>query len=176
MNRSITYFTLLALPLCLNACTAGNSSYPSLAIRDVERVRGTAQPVEPQSPPAPPPPVSEELDVKIVRLLADAERAHKGFLAGSDSVSRTIAAARETTAPADEWVEAQVALADLQSLRSNAVIALAELDQLHAAERIAVPQSPTPSATAIAAAIERIGDWVSEEDQLISRLSEELAD
>ena len=45
----------LALAVSLSACASTSDRYPSLAIRDVERFYGSAQPVD--ANPAPPPPV-----------------------------------------------------------------------------------------------------------------------
>src|SRR5690606_41180397 len=69
---------IAALGCTLSACAA-SARYPSLAIRDAERVTGTMQPAEPE-PYVPPPPASTVLD-QLDRLTGDAATAHRAFLA-----------------------------------------------------------------------------------------------
>lgn len=118
----------LALGCSLGACAA-SEQYPSLAIRDVERVAGTMQPAapEPYVPPPTPPAVLDRLD----RLAAEAADAHQAFLAEVPQARRAVATARGSAAGDDSWARAQIALAGLGASRSRATIALADLDRLH---------------------------------------------
>jgi len=159
--------------LLLSACS-GAGGYPSLAIRDVERVSGTAQPAIPETPKPIAPPVSEALDQRITRLVAQAKTSHTTFQNHASDASRTVAAARGTRAPADRWIDSQVAIAHLQALRSTAMIALADLDELFADERTAFPDEPSPTALALDAARQQIGAWVDEENRMIARLSSQI--
>lgn len=174
MMRAQLYLASLALPLTLASCASAPGAYQSLAKLDAERVSGTAKPAPPDTAPAPPPPVAPDLEARIAQLRAQALQAHRDFEARTESTGRTVAAAAGTQPPADRWIEAQVALAGLQALRSNAVIALAELDRLHADERLAEPQAETPSARAIAAARAEIDAWVVSQDSVIARLVAQL--
>lgn len=123
-------FRLAALPCLalLAACAAPEGEYPSLAIRDIERVTGTMMPT--QTPPAPPParpadPTLAQLD----SLAGSARAAHQRFLAKVDEAARVIGAAGGSGS--ESWARAQVALADLQAERSAAMIALADIDRLY---------------------------------------------
>lgn len=174
MNRAIPCLCALTAPFALAAC-AGGGNYPSLAIRDVERVSGTAQAVAPEAEPSPAPPLSEDLDQRIARLISQARQAHTRFENRAGSASAAVGAARGARSPSDSWVQAHVALADLQALRSDAVIALADVDELFAEERNAFPGNLSPTAEALSQTRDQIGAWVEEEDQIIAQLASRLA-
>jgi len=118
---------LLLLPL-LYACATPTGEYPSLAIRDVERVTGTLEPVEatPYVPPATPDAVLDRLD----QLAAEAASAHQAFLAEVPNARRVVTATRGAEIGTDGWARASVAVAGLEGTRSRAMIALADLDSL----------------------------------------------
>lgn len=173
MNRAISRLWASSALLFLTACS-GAGGYPSLAIRDVERASGTAQPVSPEATKPPAPPVSEALDQRIARLVAQARTTHNTFQNRASSASQIVNAARGTRAPADRWIDSQIAIADLQALRSTAMIALADLDQLFAQERLAFPNEPSPTVLALDSARQQIGSWVEEENRVIARLSGQI--
>lgn len=175
MNRATSRLFALSAPLVLAACSGVGSGYPSLAIRDIERVSGSALPAPAESEAPSAPPVSEALDQRIARLVAQARSAHESFQSRAGSASRIVAAARGTRPPADRWIDSQIALADLQALRSTSMIALADLDQLFAEDRLAFSDELSPSAEALNRARQQIGAWVEEEDQLIARLAGQIA-
>lgn len=118
---------LLVLPL-LTACATPSDEYPSLAIRDAERVTGTLEPAapEPYTPPATPPAVIDRLEA----LAADAANAHRTFLAEVPATRRLVAAARGAEMGSDGWARASVAVAGLEGARSRAMISLADVDRL----------------------------------------------
>jgi len=118
---------LLLVPL-LGACATPAEDYPSLAIRDAERVSGTLQPA-PATPYVPPPTPATVLG-QLDRLAADAASAHRIFLGEAPAARSTVAAARGAEFGSDGWARASVALAGLESARSRAMIALADLDRL----------------------------------------------
>lgn len=119
---------VVVLGCSLGACAASDA-YPSLAIRDVERASGTMAPAEPASPVmlAPATGVVDRVD----RLAADAASAHRAFLAAAPPARSAVAAARGSGPGADAWARAQVAVAGLESTRSRAMIALADLDRIY---------------------------------------------
>jgi hypothetical protein len=123
--------TLPALPavLLLAGC-ASPGPFPSLDMRDSERVSGTiAAPSGPAFTPAPASPATlAELD----SLAARASTAHQRFVAASDDVRAVVAGAAGSAAGSDDWARAQVAIAGLESLRSDVMIALADIDRIHA--------------------------------------------
>ena len=118
---------LLLVPL-LAACATADGDYPSLAIRDAERVGGTFEPVAP-TPYMPPPTPAAVVD-RLAQLAADAASAHRAFLAEAPAARSAVAAAGGAAFGSDGWARASVALAGLESARSQAMIALADLDRL----------------------------------------------
>jgi len=68
---------------------------------------------------------------RLDRLAADAASAHRAFLAEAPGVRGAVAAALGAEVGSDSWSQAQVALAGLESARSRAMIALADLDRLY---------------------------------------------
>ncbi|HEY6814607.1 MAG TPA: hypothetical protein VI168_03615 [Croceibacterium sp.] len=125
-NRTLLVATVFG---SLGACTTPSEEYPSLALRDAERVAGTLQPAEPAPyvPPATPAAVLGRLE----QLGAEAASAHQAFLAEAPQARSTVAAARGAEPGAESWARAQVALAGLETSRSKAMIALADLDRLY---------------------------------------------
>jgi len=175
MARIHSGLSTMALCTLLGACTTASGPYPSLAIRDAERVTGSAQPVAGEAAePLPPPTLDASARQRIDQAVERARKAHASFTAGIAKATSTIAAARGSGAATDAWVAAHVALADLQSLRSDTVIAQADLDSLYADERLADPARITPTADALANALARIANWVAEQDNEIARLAARL--
>ena len=117
----------LLLPL-LAGCATVADEYPSLAIRDAERVSGTLEPAAavPYVPPATPAAVLGRLD----QLAAEAAGAHRAFLAEAPAARRAVAAAGSAELGSEGWAVASVAVAGLEGARSRAMIALADLDRL----------------------------------------------
>ena len=173
MQRAIFRPAMLAGCLALGACASSGGNYPSLAIRDAERASGSAMPVEAaQEPPAPP--LTAEMGQRIAQSIERARRAHNSFVAGTGNATSAISAARGSGPPADAWIAAQVALASLQSLRSQAIIAQADLDLLFAEERLAEPGTVSPTAEALAQARQQVDGWVDEQNRTIARLASQL--
>lgn len=112
---------------CTAACATAPGDYPSLAIRDAERVSGTLQPAEPYVPPAPTPAVIANLE----GLVEQAAAAYESFRGKLDAARSTVRAASGAGVGNDAWAAASVAIAGLETERSRVMIALAELDRLH---------------------------------------------
>lgn len=175
MTRMHSCLSSIALCALLGACASTSGPYPSLAIRDAERVSGSAQPVAGEAAePLPPPPLDATNGQRIDQAVERARKAHASFTGGIAKATGAIAAARGSGTATDAWVTAHVALADLQSLRSETVIAQADLDSLYAEERLADPARITPTAEALASALARIAGWVDEQDRTIARLAARL--
>ncbi|NVE94509.1 hypothetical protein [Altererythrobacter lutimaris] len=121
-----------ALALLLTGCAGASDRYPSLATRDIERVSGTFEPVaasDAQLTPALAPANQAE---QLQSLVAQAATAHAAFMTAVPGTRAAIAriGAKE---PGDKsWTDAQIALAELDSQRSRAAIALGDLDLLYA--------------------------------------------
>lgn len=119
---------LLLLPLAA-ACATPDGEYPSLAIRDAERIGGSFEPATPAPfvPPATPAAVLGQLD----ELRVEAASAHSAFLAEAPGARSAVDAARGGGVGGEAWARAQVAVAGLQASRSRAMIALADIDRLY---------------------------------------------
>lgn len=109
----------------LSACASPDGAYPSLAVRDAERVSGTLQPAV----FVPEPPTAATL-ASLSELQSDAARAHQAFLAAVPAAQRMASSASGAAVGSENWARAQVAVANLESIRSRAMIALADLDRL----------------------------------------------
>lgn len=159
---------LLAAAACLilSACAKDQGEYPSLARRPAERVSGTAPVVTPP-PPAPLPPV--EVTGQLDGLVAKARAADAKFRDVLPRARSLVSAAAGAAVASESWSVATVALADLESQRSQAMIALADLDALYAAEGI--KQSDT---SAIAAARDAVIAIVRDEDEALNDLKGRL--
>lgn len=125
--------------LALSACASSGDDYPSLAIRDVERAKGQFEPVPVAPIVVPEVPVNYEgsLDARLAALVEQARAAHRRFTTNAPPARRTAAGAGRATIGSVDWGAAQVALADLESIRSDTAIALADLDILHIAASVA---------------------------------------
>lgn len=152
-----------ALGCSLGACATPSEEYPSLAIRDAERVAGTLQPAEPQPyvPPSTPPAVIDRLE----QLSGEAASAHQAFLAEMPRARSAVAAARGSGPGADSWAVAQIAVAELESSRSRAMIALADLDRLYVDAAVAGEEIER-----IGAARDRVATQVDEQNATIDGL------
>jgi hypothetical protein len=126
----LSVFVLAAVSGC-----ASSDDYPSLARRPIERLSGTAEPVAPASEPAPTP-VAPEVAGRLAALVAKAQTADAKFTARESEARRRVAAARAAAVGSEAWSVAMVALAALESARSDAMIALADLDAIYAADRV----------------------------------------
>ncbi|MXO67616.1 hypothetical protein [Pelagerythrobacter marinus] len=154
---------LLAAPLA--ACAAGGGDYPSLAIRDAERVGGSLEAPEPADPPPAPAPPSAELLARVAQLRAEGESAHSAFREALPTARRAVRAAGGAPVETDRYAAAQVALADLDSHRSRTAIALGDLDALYAQATLTF-EARAP----IAAARDAVTALVGEQDAILARL------
>lgn len=171
VRRSQTIKRLVAaccLPVLLGGCAAATGQFPSLAIRDSERVTGSMAPAESAawvSPAAPPESLGE-----LAGLQAQARSAHTAFLARADNARRSVLAGGGAGQGSDAWANAHIALAELQSARTPALIAMAELDAIYTAVMAEGAQVEE-----IAAAREEVLAMVTDEDRLIGELGAELS-
>lgn len=172
MTRSQACLTLIA-PLALVACASDTANYPSLAKRGVERIASAPQSPAGVPPPALPPTTAvpePALVTRVESLLAQAEAAHARFQSRRARAETLVAAARGAGVASESWSVATIAMADLESARSDAMVALADLDALWAAARVA--GSPGES---IAATRARVIEMVGAEDAVLLALRGRLA-
>ena len=159
---SVYRLAALAPALFLCAC-ASTGDYPSLAQRPVERAQGTFTPDTAEPAPAPPPAPSADLLARLADLQRDATSLHAQFVEATPAATRIATAAGATGS--DSWASAQVALADLDSLRSRVAVSLAELDALWVDSTV-----ETGPRDAIGAARDSVQALVAQEDEVLSRL------
>ncbi len=163
--------TSAATALLLAGCAADYDHYPSLARRPAERVSGTIAAAPPATAPQPPaPPPSADLATRLAQLSEQAQAAHREFTGRRPRAEQLVAAAGTSPVGSDGWAQASVALADLESSRSQAMIALADLDELYAAER-----TNGGDAATIATTRDRVIDWIGEEDIALAQLRGRIA-
>ena len=173
MKRSLTGLCAAAIALTVSACAADTMNYPSLARRPGERA------VDRAAPPAPLPATAatdSALAARLAALVDQAREAHARFGLRRDRAERAISAGGGSAPGSDPWATASIALADLESARSDAMIALADLDQLYAAARTGgdAPASGGAWAT-IAAARDKVTVWIGEEDQILAALRGQIS-
>ena len=159
---------LIAAPLALvlGGCGADTVNYPSLARRPAERISGTAPVVPPDPAPiATPAPPSPTLAARLAQLLDSARAADAQFKAREAKARQLTNSASGAAVASEGWSVATIALADLESARSNAMIALADLDALYAATRIS-----GDDVSAIAEARDKVIGLVRTEDNVLIAL------
>ncbi|GAA0275301.1 hypothetical protein GCM10009127_14860 [Alteraurantiacibacter aestuarii] len=158
--------TLFALGASLLAAgCATPQEYPSLAVRDMERFSGSMLPA-PVFTPAPTAPATL---AQLASLTETARTAHAGFLTAVQTARSRVQPARGAAVGSESWSVAQVALADLESKRSNALIALADIDRLYVDAAVEGGEIAR-----IGAARDDISALVDEQNQLIAGLVDSL--
>lgn len=154
---------LALFPAALLAACATPGDYPSLAQRPAERVEGTFTP-DTDAPAAPAPVApSPDLSARLAESVNIAEAAHREFRAATPAAERLARAAGATGS--DSWAATQVALSDLDSIRSRVAVTLADLDTLWVDATV----EPGPRA-AIGAARRTVESLVAQEDTVLARL------
>ncbi|MBE5073493.1 hypothetical protein IM511_04160 [Erythrobacteraceae bacterium E2-1 Yellow Sea] len=119
--------------LALAGCSSASHNYPSLAIRDAERVSGTFAVTPGTGDQLGPAPASPNVLESLPEQLVLSQTAHDSFMGLSAEAERLVLAAQGTDTDSNAWAAAQIALAQLESQRSQSAIALATLD-LHYAD------------------------------------------
>ncbi len=167
MAYPIRLAACLAVTLALSACAADQGRYPSLARRPAERVSGSSAVVAPAPAPALLPEIaaSPELAARLGQLVGRIETVHQRFLARRAAAAARVSAAAGAAVASDSWSVATIALADLESTRSEAMIALADLDAMWVTARIAGEEAP-----ALAAARDHAIALIGQEDAILAGL------
>ncbi|MEZ5680041.1 MAG: hypothetical protein R3E14_01970 [Erythrobacter sp.] len=167
MTKSKIIRPALLATLLAGCSSTGTEGYPSLAIRDVERVEGSFEPVSTQrlDVPAVEVDLTGGMEARLAALVGQASEAHGQFKAAQPEAERIVAAAGDAAIGSDSWAAAQVALADLDSARSIAAIALGDLDIIQGAAEVQAEDT-----SAIDAAREQVVTLISEEDAVLVRL------
>ena len=129
----------VSLSASLAACASTDETYPSLAIRDVERAQGQFEPVQTAQLDVPEVKIdlTGGLDARLASLVAAAQNAQSSFEEVRPRATRLVSAARRSAVGSDAWASAQVALAELDTARSLAAVPLADLEAILVAQRVA---------------------------------------
>lgn len=170
-NRSYQRFAALASlgAIVLSGCAAKDAAYPSLAIRPAERAQGSFEDVPKAQPPLTRAPLSVDAINRLAQLQAEAARAHRAFLKAAPGTSRLVSAASGAAIASDRWANAQVALADLESSRSQAAVPLGDLDLLFADAAVSLEQRDS-----IVEARDAVVEMIAEEDRILAGLRRKL--
>jgi len=165
-----TAVCLTLAALILSGC-GSTQGYPSLAKRPAERITGSAQPVAGETPAAPAPITADPaVPSRIAQMQERARDAHARFASLKAKVDQLTLAAKNAPVASEAWSVASVGLAQLESRRSEAMVALADLDSLYARNRVDGGDGVT-----IAAARDQVTAWVADEDAVLAEFRERLA-
>ena len=163
---------LVAAGLLSGCANTGDTRFPSLATRPGERVGGTLAP----APRPVPPPATAATGTRLADLRTSALAAHRRFGELRGRAEQLSAAARGAAVASEAWSIAQVALAELDSARSQTAVAQADLDALYiAAASAAVPTAGSDDLDAIGAARAEVTGWVAADDAVLAGLKGRLA-
>jgi hypothetical protein len=154
-----------AISLCLAGCAGTGNDYPSLSIRDAERVTGTFDTDGGESAQTAPLPAPAGLGEQLAQLTSAASAAHAEFLAAAPQAERLVEVGAGAAIASERWAAAQIALADLDSARSRAAIQLGDLDLLYTDATLAWQERET-----IGTAREEVTGMIAEEDAILARL------
>lgn len=141
MNR--TGFCLLIAALGTGCAPMPDSSrFPSLLPRPIES-RSDAVATPPPAVATPDP----ALDARMAELQRALDDAGRAFDTGFARADRLANAARGSRAGSDAWLDAQVALAELDVLRTDTRLRIADLEQLETDRALELaPEYPTLTA------------------------------
>ena len=168
MRTLLAFTTLVFLGACANT---GGTRFPSLATRPGERASGTLAPAPRPAPPA----ATAATGSRLASLRASALTAHRRFGTLRGRAEQLSAAARGAAIASEAWSVAQIALAELESARSETAVALADLDSLYiAAAAAAVPTAGSGDLDAIGAARTEVTGWVAADDAVLDSLRNRL--
>jgi hypothetical protein len=168
------HFAIALVSAGMAASCASGGDYPSLAIRDVERVSRTVEPVTPEASSAPLPAPSTGLADRLAQLAEQARAAHARFLGRGGRARALVSQASGAAQGSEAWALATVALSELEAARGSTSIALAELDALHTADQLRGNGLPTADSPAIAAARDAAAALVEEETRVVDSLRGQL--
>jgi hypothetical protein len=161
---SIAGFAAIAC-VFTSACAGGSDRYPSLNIRDFERVQGQFAVAAPAREVLLPSPAPVEQVSQLQEAVDQAQQRHSEFVMTAESVRGLIAAAGGTGPDNNGWSLAQSAYADLDSRRGATAILLSELDQMYTSATLSFTEREQ-----IDQARNRVSALVAAEDALLDEL------
>lgn len=158
----------MTLTFTLGGCASTSDRYPSLAIRETERIHSSAQTAEPAPPPAPVQP-SADLTQRLGQLRTQANQAHQAFLGAAPRTRSLVNAARGSATASDAWISAQVSLSQLEITRRQTISAMADLDKL-----LLQTELQGGAIDAVAETQGQVGALLNEENALMRQLGGSL--
>ena len=168
MRRIIHVSILLGTTLTLSACATADGQYPSLERRPAERLTATYAPVTP-SPPIPLPPPAAGVTDRLDMLVGAARSADAKFRQKEPRARALVNATGKAKMGTEAWGTATIAVAELESARAEAMIALSDLDLLYNDTTV---RGEDPSA--IAKARDAVTALIAQEDQVLGELRTRL--
>ena len=165
MSSRTAAITLLSMALCAAGCASSDKTYPSLAIRDAERVSGTLPAGGADTVQTAPSPLPGDLVGRVAALESSARESHQRFLAATPGARGAVRSGRGAAVASNSWASAQVALADLDSIRSNTAIALGDLDLIFTDATLGFVERGK-----VAQARDQVLAMVREEDAILAEL------
>lgn len=155
--------------LLLAGCAGDRTRFPSLAKRPAERVFGTMTPVAQaqDAGQAPAAPASATVVARTGELTQRAAKAHQTFESQRVEAARLSASARGSAAGTESWSVAQIAMAKLDSARSEVMVAGSDLDRMLVDASVAGSDSDR---AAIEAAQREVSGILADEDRVIADL------
>lgn len=130
---------VIATALLLAGCVTQDVSAPSLLPRPIE-TRSDAEPER----PVPVASADPALDAEIAGLIARRDKASAEFAAADRTAAARLDAGARAAVGSDAWLDAQTALAALDTPRADLLAVLTELEQF-ASARAEAGQPPYPS-------------------------------
>ena len=134
---------VLLIALSAAGCAQSTDKYPSLALRPIE-----TRPDEEVVTPAPIATPDAALDAQIAAMAAKLAGIDRDFTAGSAKADAAARAGGALTTGSDQWLAAQVSLADIDGLRGDTLGAIADLEQM-VTDRGVAGQPPYPALDAL---------------------------
>ncbi len=159
----------LVLIASLAACSASEGAYPSLARRPAESTFSAIPAVAPA--PAATAAPDPTLPARLAALRRQADDSHARFMARRPQTAARVSAAAGAAPGSEAWSLATVALAALESARSDTMIALADVDSLDAEMRVALNYNAQ-----VAALRQDISALVAQEDAVLAQLGSRIRD
>ncbi len=158
------FIVLVPTALLLAGCATDKSQYPSLARRPAERL--TASFDTPTVPveivrPAPPTAVTD----KLGGLVNAAEAADAKFGTREARARAVVGSAAHAKIGSESWAAATIAVAELEAARSEAMLALSDLDMLFNEASVSGQE-----ANGIGAARDKVTSLITRQDQVLAEL------
>lgn len=162
---SLTAILIMA-GVSLGGCAGASDKYASLAMRDFEK----ADPAQYESDDTVVAPSISTEGLAVVRgLVANAQSAHQRFMSAAPGARQAVNAAIGAGVTENRWASAQVALADLDSLRSQAAIPLGDLDRIFVEASVELAE-----AEEVSSARQEVVSMIEQEDRLLADLRGKL--